>query len=187
MNPRTLRIVVGFVVAFVLLSLAPSTPAILGGASALVSGAPDLLAGANQALAGIATEDLLLGVAALLAGLLLVRQRQTVPVVRRPATVASRPAITVARAAKPVAPGRETARTDTLAAQIRAAARNGERVPALARRHRLSQDAIRVAIGPAASSAGLPGSSFRSRQRLTAGAPAARAAIPRRTPYRTPA
>jgi hypothetical protein len=187
MNQWTLRIVIGFVVAFVLLSLAPSSPAFLSGASHFVAGAPDLLAAANRALAGIATDDLLLGVAALLAGMLLVRRRQAVPVVRRAAPAAARASSAMARSARPVGSARDPARQDTLAARIRAAARNGERVPALARQHQLSQDAIRVAIGPAASSAGLPGSSFRSRQRLSPGAPAARAAIPRRTSYRAPA
>ncbi|MBK8005975.1 MAG: hypothetical protein IPK12_19170 [Gemmatimonadetes bacterium] len=138
MSPRTLKLVLVFLTGFVLLAYAP----------VLVQAAPTVVA----TLGGIPTPslpavamttdllgDILLGTAAaLLAVLLVLRLRHR---------VATQPAVTPRPALHLVTTHESPLRTD-----IRKAAATGERVPALARRFRLSQDAVRVALhkeGPA--------------------------------------
>lgn len=108
------------------------------------------------------------------------------------------PAIVVSRRLK--GPRRsKRARTPSagsdLASRIRQAARRGERIPALARRFNLSQDAIRAAIGRGGSAqpvlirrsgsapAALPGTSFRARQPTLPAQPVRKQLPGRRSPY----
>jgi hypothetical protein len=71
-----------------------------------------------------------------------------------------------------------------LQAKIRLGAKKGERAPALARKHSLSVDAIRLAIGdPLPAPAVRRGRTFRPRQPSLPAAAPARALPARRTPY----
>jgi hypothetical protein len=176
-NPRIFRLLIGFLAGFVLLSLAPSLPVLLAAARDLPS--PDQVG------------DLLL---ATTAGLLLVL---LVAMVRRRAHVAPTHALARTRGgSSPVAPTHAMAPTSVrqgpaltrpasqLQAKICTAARKGERVPALARRHGLSVDAIRVALGEAPTApAARRGSSFRARQQAVPAAVPAKALAKRRNPY----
>jgi hypothetical protein len=178
MSPRILRLVIAFLAGFVLLSLLPALPDALTALERLPDPAP--------------LGDILLGITAGLCSVLLV-----IVVRRRKAgyrqahafqqALARQPAVrapTTAVARRPQGAAVEPARSE-LETRIRCGARKGERLPALARRHGLSIDAIRTALGePRSAPAASRGSSFRSRQQSV---PAARsaAAIPvRRTPYR---
>ena len=126
--------------------------------------------------------DLLLVAAAsltlLLLTLLLLRHRAEAPR-RRPAARPARAAV-ARRSADPVAPP-----SSALSRRLREAARDGERVPEVARRFRLSQDAVRVAIGRAAPTPAAPtGKSFRSRQAVLPARPRATPVPSRRSPYK---
>ncbi len=196
MNPRVLRLLIGFLAGFVLLSLAPSLPVLLTAAENLPS--PDQVG------------DLLLATTAgLLLVLLAVMVRRRVRIARqgtafRQALVRqAAPTHALARTgsgSRPVAPSYAMARTPMVApahasaritkpaselqAKICTAARKGERVPALARRHGLSVDAIRVALGEAPTApAGRRGSSFRARQQAVPATAPAKALPRHRNPY----
>lgn len=186
MNPRLRRVVLVFVAGFVLLSLLPTLPGLW-----TTLGRLDL-----TALADRWSDGLLATAAVLLAGVLAaaIRRRRrsaqgaafaralaaqgrvTVPATRSGAP--GRPALVRRESRRPAAPASE------LEGKIRAAAKKGERIPVLARRHGISIDAVRVALGDALPEpAARPGSSFRGRQKpLPAKSPAA--VLPkRRNPY----
>lgn len=185
MNPRILRLVVAFLAGFILLSLLPALP--------------DALAALERLPDPARLGDILLGITAGLCSVLLVivvrrrkagaRQahafqqalaRQTPP--RPSVQVSTRAAASVAR--RPQGVTVEVPRSE-LETRIRSGARKGERVPALARRHGLSIDAIRTALGePRSAPAASRGSSFRSRQQPVPPAHPATAIPARRTPYR---
>lgn len=189
MNPRLRRVVLVFVAGFVLLSLLPTLPSLWA-----TPGRLDLTA--LGALADRWSDGLLAISAVLLAGVLAaaIRRRRrsaqgaafaralaaqgrvTVPATRSGAP--GRPALVRRESRRPAAPASE------LEGKIRAAAKKGERIPVLARRHGISIDAVRVALGDALPEpAARPGSSFRGRQKpLPAKSPAA--VLPkRRNPY----
>ena len=72
-----------------------------------------------------------------------------------------------------------------LATPFRPAMHGGERVPEVARRFQLSQDAVRVAIGrPAPSPAAPTGKRFRSRQPVLPAKPRATPLASGRNPYK---
>ena len=152
MTPQMFRLVVGFLAAFVLLSIAPGLMVLLG-----QPGVVDRLG------------DLLLFLAAglsLSAGAVVLWRH---------------------RIGRWMTPRRSPGGSD-LAFQIRQAARRGARGSDLARKYRVSQDAVRLAIGREASPpAGLPGSSFRSRQPALPLQPRAHPALARRSAYRASA
>lgn len=185
MNSQVRRIVGLFLTGFVLLSLVPAMPDLWHQLSRV-----DVTAVAALATAG---SDVLLGAAAsLLAVALLLRIRRRVRASRAHAFESAlaqhgirqaepRGATAVAlRPMPPVKPFRRTPRRPQPAAseletKIRTAAKKGEKVTALARRHRLSVDAIRAALGDSLPEPSAPrGNSFRGRQqRLPAKPPAA--------------
>lgn len=119
MNPRLLRLLAGFLAAFVLLSYAPAIPGLMR----------DFRWPTGLRQPG----DILLAVAAALTLVLLL-------LVLRRRRLAPRP---VHRPTRPAGPPPASA----LLGELRRRAELGERVPELARRYRLSQDAVRVAVG----------------------------------------
>ena len=185
MNTRVRRIVVLFLSGFVLLSLVPAMPDLWHQLARL-----DVLAIASQAAAW---SDLLLGAAAgLLTFALALRIRRRVRAARahdfesalaRHGVRQAEPAPSRAVALRPMppvkpfrrAPRRPQPAASELETKIRAGAKKGEKIPALARRHSLSVDAIRAALGDSLPEPSAPrGNSFRGRQqRLPAKAPAA--------------
>lgn len=188
MTPMMRRLVAGFLATFVLLSLAPYAPEGL----ALVRRAAPVAGAALARVAGTAAgwlgsldftapaADLLLAAAASLTlallGLLLLRHRAEAPRRRRASATRGTAVARTPAAAEPVA--------SALRRRLREAARDGERVPEVARRFRLSQDAVRVAIGRAAPTPAAPtGKSFRARQPVLPAKPRAAAVASRRTPY----
>ena len=176
MNPRILRLVAGFLAGFVLLSLLPALPDLLRAARTLPS--PDQVG------------DLLLATAAGLCVLLLVvLMRRRLVAARRDrsaggATRAPLPARLATPSTRTSGAVAGPGRLSELQARLRAAARKGERVPALARRHGISVDAVRTALGqnPPAPAA-RRGSSFRGRQQSVPAGRSARALPSGRTPY----
>lgn len=157
MTPQMVRLLAGFLAAFVLVSLASKLPD-----TAAVLSRPGLLAEAGSLLLWVAA-GLLIPIGAVIAW-------------RRLHGLARR------RAARSPSGG-------DLPTRIRRAAQGGTGVPRLAREFRLSQDAVRVALGQhgTASPAASPGTSFRGRQ-ATLGRPGARRpGQPGRTSYRVPA
>ena len=193
MNPRILGLLIAFLAGFVLLSQLSALPAALHALPALP--ALDRLPDLDR------LGDVLLGTAAglcfVLLGIVLRRRvvasRQVHPFSQaRARQAAPRPAVALARRA-PAAVARSTRPSTTagvtapqseLQGKIRSAARKGEKVAALARRHRLSVDAIRTALGELPSApAALRGSSFRSRQQSLPAARPATAIPARRNPY----
>lgn len=189
MTPMMRRLVAGFIAAFVLLSLAPYAPEglalvrraapVAGATLARVAGTAAGWLGAID-LTGPATDLLLAAAASLtlaLLALLLRRHRAEAPR-RRSGARPSRTALArTPAAAEPVA--------SALSRRLRQAARDGERVPEVARRFRLSQDAVRVAIGrPAPTPAAPTGKSFRARQPVLPAKARAAAVTSRRNPYK---
>ena len=170
MTPKMLRLVLGFLAGFVLLSAAPRLPGALGG---LADRAATDLVG-----------DVLLATATALCGLLalvIVRRRRRPPATRRHVRLRPLPAGVRRALARPP---REPRPSD-LGARLRQAARTGERVPQLARRFHLSQDAVRAAIGHGASGPAAPtGKSFRSRKASVPAKPRALPVAPQPSPYR---
>jgi hypothetical protein len=125
MSPRLLRLLAGFLAAFVLLAY---VPAIAGAARGLsLPGRIDIAWPGDDGL-GAAL--------ALCLALLLVARR-------------GRP---VARSSRPPAQPAAVLPASGLLIELRRSAEQGERVPALARRYRMSQDAVRVAVGRSPSS-----------------------------------
>jgi hypothetical protein len=149
------RLVLGFLAAFVLLSVAPHLPGLIAALSD-----PDLTDQLGDLLIYAAG-----GIVLSVVCIHLLRRGWRAPRVRR--------------AAAPKASG------SSLGIQIREASRRGAQVPELARRFRVSQDAIRAATGRDGSTRAAPkGSSFRPRQPALPAKPLATAVAVRRTPYR---
>ncbi len=186
MNPRLRRVVVAFLAGFVLLSLAPAAPE-LGRALAGVDvvAVADTIGRWSDALLGLTAALLTLAL-----GTSVRRSRRRrqgaafaealsrydagttlAPAARRESMVAP----SAARRA-PAAPA------SALEGKIRSAAKKGERLPALARRHGISIDAVRAALGDSLPApVAPPGSSFRGRQqRLPAKSPASLSPQPRK-------
>jgi hypothetical protein len=105
-----------------------------------------------------------------------------VPAVEPPAP---RPAGSFARRIMPERRGPYPTIASPLQIRLRAAAGKGERIPALARRHGLSLDAVRAALGTTAGSApaARSGSSFRSTPPTLPPKPRAKPVAGRRNPY----
>lgn len=191
MNPKMFRLVVAFLGGFILLSLLPAMPGMLSALQSLPPIDASLIAQAG---------DLLLGATALLCAALLVisvRRRRVTGrkhgFARALAEQTSRHAMVqpaarmsqTAPRAKAAEPTTAVSRPDSeLQARIRQGARKGERAPALARKHCLSVDAIRLAIGePLPAPAVRRGRTFRPRQSSLPAAAPARALPARPTPY----
>lgn len=188
MSPKVLRMVIAYLGSFILLSLVPALPSVIKTFENL----PPMPTLVIDQLG-----DLLLGLTALLfTGLLVVSIRRRRRVGRAPgfeqvlAQQQSRcepvqPAARMSYPARPEPSARIAIRTNSeLQTRIRQGATKGERAPALARRHSLSVDAIRLAIGePLPATAASRGRSFRPRQSSLPASPAARALPDRRTSY----
>jgi hypothetical protein len=180
MNARILRLVLAFLAGFVLLSFLPLVPGLLGGVN--LSGSADELG------------DVLLTAALALSVTLLVvvmrrrmRRARRAPAATAAKRVATRPSHALAtrtRAAGPRAMTINQGPLSPLTQKIRAGSQSGERIPAIARRHSLAVDAVRVALdrGPS-SPAARPGSSFRSRQASVPAPTRTKALSGRRNPY----
>ncbi len=160
MTPKTIRLIVGFLAGFVLISLAPTLPDLL----------TQLGAAPTIELPVISdTMLLVIGGGVVLLGLLVLRRQQRARAPRPAAASASRavarPAVT--RPAPRVRPERSSPQpsiASPLQIRLRTAAGKGERIAALARRNGLSVDAVRAALGTshAPAPAARSGSSFRS-------------------------
>ncbi len=124
MNPRLLRLIAGFLAAFVLLSYAPT----------ILSRLRDVRWPAELEQPGAELVVTAAGLTLTLMLLLLRRRGMTPPAARR--------------AVRPAGPPPASA----LLGELRRRAEQGERVPELARRYRLAQDAVRVAVGGGPSS-----------------------------------
>lgn len=192
MNARVRRLVLGFLAGFILLSLIPAMPGLWQQAAGL-----DL----NRVAPALAAwSDLLLGAAAgLLTLALALRIRRRVRTTKAaafqnalaqqlPAKSRSAASVAAPRGLPAVKPFSRSPRgpqppASELEIRLRSAARKGEKIAALARRHHLSIDAVRVALGDAAPQPAAPrGNSFRGQQRLPAGP--SKAIAPRsRKPY----
>jgi hypothetical protein len=176
-TPTLRRVLLGFLAGFVLISLAPSFPALL-------RQVPVLLARVSAAAPPVTLDpdrigNALLATAAgliVVLGVLVVGRRRQASVPRRAGTGRNGPAPSASLAPSP------------LRGRIRQAARQGERAPALARRFHLSVDAIRTALGrETTGSAGTPGTSFRGRHSRALPAAPARTAGRLPKAYRTTA
>lgn len=164
MTPQMIRLVAGFLAAFVLLSVAPALPV----AVALLQD-PILTEVWNDMLPFVLGGVVLATVSIVL--LRAVANRPAKPV--RP-SAPSRPSHSPVPAR--VSRSEPKLAISPLALEIRQAAREGGRVPELARRFRTSQDAIRVVIGrEGVHSAAPEGSSFRPRQAPLPARPVAKA------------
>jgi hypothetical protein len=184
--------VVAFLGGFIVLSLLPALPAAIIAFQSL----PPM-----PSLAIDQMGDILLGSTALLCGVLLVisLRRRKVAVREhgferalsekstRHAMVQPAPRMSYSASRQKPAPQPASApsRSESeLQARIRMGAKKGERAPALARRHSLSVDAIRLAIGdPLPAPAARRGRSFRTRQPSLPVPQPARAVATRQTPY----
>ena len=188
MTPMMRRLVAGFLAIFVLLSLAPYAPEglalarraapVVGAALATVAAFAGGWLGTIDLTGPVA--DLLLvaaaGLTLTLLVLLLVRHRAEAPR-RRAGRPPARGAVARRAAAAPA--------ISMLSRRLREAMHGGERVPEVARRFQLSQDAVRVAIGrPAPSPAAPTGKSFRSRQPVLPAKPRATPLASGRNPYK---
>jgi hypothetical protein len=193
-TPRLRRVLLVFLAGFILVSLVPAMPGMwqsletvdYAAIGAFATAQNDLLLGA---VAGLLTLVLVIGVRRRI-------RRQQASAFRealsRSSATEARPAAGMAmvssprRQAKPAvgAPRRPAPPASELEVKIRAGATKGERIPALARRHGISIDAVRAALGDSQpEAAARPGSSFRARQqRLPAKLPATSRPA-RRNPY----
>jgi hypothetical protein len=129
--------------------------------------------------------DVLLATATVLCGLLALviarRRRQAAP----PRGGTAGAALSLAGVRRALARPPREPRPSDLGVRLRQAARTGERVPQLARRFHLSQDAVRAAIGHCASGPAAPtGKSFRSRKASLPAKPRALPVGPQPSPYR---
>jgi hypothetical protein len=161
MTPKTIRLIGGFLAVFVLISVAPAIPEFI----ATMNGFPTVT------LPAISDSLLLaIGGAVLLLGLVVLRQRQrharaaAQPVTSRSRALARPSADKPLKRAMPEHSGPYPTIASPLQIRLRAAVEKGERFPALARRHNISIDAVRAAVGASAAHApaGRPSNSFRS-------------------------
>lgn len=160
MTSKTIRLVSGFLTMFVLVSVAPALPDFL----ANLNGVPSLT------LPAISDSMLIaIGGAVLLLGLLVLRRRQRQTRAAQPVTGRSRALARPSmdqplKRAMPEHSGPYPTIASPLQIRLRAAVEKGERIPALARRHSISIDAVRAAVGAsvAHAPAGRPSTSFRA-------------------------
>lgn len=159
MSSKTLRLVGGFLAVFVLISVAPAIPDFV----ASINGMPAIT------IPAISDSMLLaIGGAVLLMALLVLRRRQlharaaAQPVTRSKALARPSAAQPLKRSV-PEHSGPYPTIASPLQIRLRAAVEKGERIPALARRHSISIDAVRAAVGASAAHApaGRPSNSFR--------------------------
>lgn len=160
MTSKTFRLVAGFLAVFVLISVAPAVPDFLANLNGLP--AITIPAVSDSLLVAIAGAVLLLG-------LLVLRRRQrqahaaAQPVTSRSRALARPSAEQPLKRAMPEHSGPYPTIASPLQIRLRAAVDKGERIPALARRHNISIDAVRAAVGAsvAHAPAGRPSTSFR--------------------------
>ncbi len=159
MNPKTIRLVAGFLAVFVLISVAPAIPGFIANLDRI----PPLTIPAIS-------DSLLVAIAGavLLLGLLVLRRRQrqraAQPVTSRSHALVRPSADKPLKRAMPDHSGPYPTIASPLQIRLRAAVDKGERIPALARRHNISIDAVRAAVGASAAHApaGRSSTSFRA-------------------------
>lgn len=183
MTTRMTRLLAGFLAGFVLLSYAPALPGLIA----------RLDDGNGLQLPAISDMTLLvIGGCVALLGLLLVRRRQRqahAQPVARPAdsrALARPSAEQPLRRAMPEHSGPYPTIASPLQIRLRAAVEKGDRIPVLARRHSLSIDAVRMAVGTSATSsspAPRASTSFRSNTPSLPAKPKARPVSQRRNHY----
>jgi hypothetical protein len=161
MTPKTVRLIVGFLAVFVLLSVAPAIPDFIA----------NLDDGNGLELPAITDSTLIaIGGAVLLLGLVVLHRRQrqvraAQPVHRRDSHAVARPSMeSPLKRSMPEHSGPYPTIASPLQIRLRAAVDKGERIPVLARRHSISIDAVRAAVGASAvtTPAARPSTSFRS-------------------------
>lgn len=184
MTPKTIRLIVGFLAAFVLISVAPAIPDFIA----------TLDDGNGLQLPAITDSTLIaIGGAVVLLGLVVLRRQQRQVRAAQPVTRGSSHAVARPSADQPLKrsmpehSGPYPTIASPLQIRLRAAVGKGERIPALARRHSLSIDAVRAAVGATAISApaARPSTSFRSPAPSLPAKPRARA-VPRRASHYQP-
>lgn len=175
MNPRQLRLILGFLAAFMLISIAPLLPDPHSAWRGVLSDT-ELLDGFGNPLL------LSAGVLVAAAGVIVAWRRFLGR--RREA-----PPGTHSSAARAIARGDSRAaavivEASALTRRLRKASDRGARVPELARKFGVSQDAVRGALGRAPTApAARPGSSFRDRKAASPARPRAAPVASPRSPY----
>ncbi len=184
MNPRQLRLIVGFLAVFVLISVAPTPSDLRSASSGLLANVelPDL--GLSGTELGDGVGNLLLlaaGGLVLSVGVIAARRRY----LARPRRAKSpRSSTSRVLANRGSAGAMERAPESPLALRLRKESSRGVRAPELARQFGLSQDAVRIAVGrPATAPAARAGSSFRTRKPVSPAPAQATAVTRRRSPY----
>jgi hypothetical protein len=174
MNRRQLRLVLGFLSVFVLLSVAPTLQEVGAGSTALLDNAA-LTDGAGNLLLVFAGGLLLSG------GIIAARRRRLARPGRKAAVKSAAHAMTRRSTDRDCA---FAIAESTITRELRKESERGTRAPELARQFGLSQDAVRAALGRAPTApAARSGNSLRNRKPAPS-APARGAALTRRrTPY----
>lgn len=174
MTPKTVRLIVGFLACFVLISVAPAIPDFIA----------NLSGGTGLQIPAISDTTLLaIGAAVLLLGLIVLQRKQRRVRAAQPVTRSRSQALARPSADKPLKrsmpehSGPYPTIPSPLQIRLRAAVDKGERIPVLARRHNISVDAVRTAVGATATSApaARPSTSFRSSAPSLPAKPRARA------------
>lgn len=149
MTPKTIRLLAGFLAGFILLSLAPELPGFIAG----------LDDGRGLELPAISNATLIaIGGCVALLGLMVAHRRQRLARMQprvRPASnyAVARPSVEQPlRRATPEHSGPYPTIPSPLQIRLRAAVEKGERIPVLARKHSISIDAVRTAVGATATS-----------------------------------
>lgn len=163
MNSKTLRLLAGFLAGFILLSLAPAIPDFIASVNS----------GTSLQLPAI-TDTMLIAIGGCVAllGLVVMHRRQRKVLAAQPITRPSqsralaRPSMQKPQQrSMPEHSGPYPTIQSPLQIRLRAAVEKGERIPVLARRHNISIDAVRTAVGASATSSPSPSrasTSFRS-------------------------
>lgn len=185
MSTKTIRLLAGFLAGFVLLSYAPALPELIA----------KLDVGNGLQLPAVTDTTLMVigGLVALL-GLVVMhrRQRQALaqPIPRpSPSRALARPsAEQPLRRAMPEHSGPYPTIASPLQIRLRAAVEKGDRIAVLARRHNLSIDAVRLAVGTTATSSSSEpraSTSFRSHAPSLPAKPKARPVAQRGSSYQS--
>jgi hypothetical protein len=179
MTPKTIRLIVGFLAVFVLISVAPALPDFVTG----------LNAGQGFELPAISDSILIAIGGSIVLLALVVRRRQAVraaqPVARTGKALARPSVEQPLKRAMPEHSGPYPTIASPLQIRLRAAVQKGERIPVLARRLNLSIDAVRAAVGAsaAATPAARSSTSFRSADPSFPAKPRARSIAGRASRY----
>jgi len=180
MNSRQLRLVLGFLAVFVLISIAPMLPDLGTVGSDLIADV-SLTDGLGNLLL-VCAGGLVLSVGVIAA------RRRWLARERRPRQAAAKAPARALVHGEASRPSGAAAVESPLTRQLRKESERGCRVPELARKFGLSQDAVRGALGRSPTApAARAGSSFRDRKPASPPAARAKPVSLRRSPYQVTA